>query len=217
MSLDNFGSVGPLVRCGDARKSNNVDVHLCLADSLRRSRFRRCGNCRRTLRSITATPAATAPSTSPFATFLAVCVRYWWNGACRRRRCGLGCCGLDTRLAWRFLSLRARFGLAFIAAIVATSILSLFALARLWRSGAVARRCLCQRLAAALVTPLPAAATLIMRSLVSARFSAATHVGERTASSFASDLFGDRFRCSIRWRCGRKISRLRSKPCEHTR
>jgi hypothetical protein len=116
------------------------------------------------------------------------------------------------------LSLRTRFGLAFIAAIVATNILSLFAPAR--------RRCplarlacgsLRQRLAAALVTPMSATATIVMRSLVSARFRTATHVGTLAAADFASDLFGDRLRCSIHWWGGRKITRLRSKPREHPR
>jgi len=97
------------------------------------------------------------------------------------------------------LSLRTRFRLALIAAIVATSILSLIALAgpRCSLAG-VACRCLRQRFAAALFAPMSATATFIMRSLVSTRFSAATQVGEIAAGDFASDLFGDRLRGSIR-------------------
>ena len=120
---------------------------------------------------------------------------------------------MSAALAWRLLSLRTRFRLAFIAAIVATGILSFFTLAGLRCSLAgIACRCLRQCFAAALVTPL-STATLIMRSLVSADFSAATHVGQLAASNFAGDFFGGRFRRSIHWRGGGKISGLRPKPC----
>ena len=155
MSLDDNGRVGSLFRCRDACGSDDVGGRLRLADSFVRCRFRRRGNCRRALRAVTATATATAPSASPFATFLAVCVRHWWNGARGGRRRRLGYRGLGTSLAWRLLSLRTRFRLAFIAAIVATGILSFFTLAGLRCSLAgIACRCLRQCFAAALVTPL---------------------------------------------------------------
>jgi hypothetical protein len=78
----------------------------------------------------------------------------------------------------RLLPLRAWFSLALVAAVVATSILSLFALARLrCPRTSVTRRCLRQCFTAALVTPMSASAALILRHLVSTRFSAAARIG----------------------------------------